>query len=221
MSNGRLINGETVAYPVSSNLNSFAEHQQTGVAPAPSSTGLTQQLAELIVGLEELAATVPTLSIHDYMEAHAQSQSDGARARNEGEGDDLRSIPFSLIRGFQLTQTLINLYQHFQKTSIRSQRACNEFPSRGLSPRRIIDNNFAAGGESRLNHASILLLFSCHHRVADIWALIFSHVRKRAEPSSCEKLRIGSFTPSTKIPLEIVLAIEFQAQLVEHIPYAS
>jgi hypothetical protein len=228
---GGLTDAETAAGAVTGaniNLTSSAGHLETGVESVSSAAGLTQQLAELIVGLGELAATIPPLSIQDCVEAHVQSPGGGTAARSGRERDVVPTPPFSLVRGFQLTQTLINLYQRFQRTSIRSQLPCRDLASFGLPSTQVIDDHFASCDTARLDHASILLLFSCHHRVIDVWELVFSHVKKRiergnypddgsGEPSPCERLRIGSFTPSTKIPLEIVLAIEFQAELLSQI----
>lgn len=207
----------------------------------PISTQIAQQLAELSIDLGKHAATIPPLSIHDSRDAYATFletiETTGDESTTKTQGKPV----FSLKRTFQLTQTLINLYPRLTKTNIRISTPNRSFNFNATSSAAVEDNsrstrNPTASSTSRdiLDHALVLQLLSCHHRVTDTWDLIFSHVYKGIETGKfrpslgedcpCHKLRIGNFIPTTKVPLEIVLSLEFfkqllsQAQqLVEHI----
>ncbi|KMU86847.1 hypothetical protein CIHG_04636 [Coccidioides immitis H538.4] len=113
---------------------------------------------------------------------------------------------------FELTQNLIDLYPPVLK---QIQSFSSKIPS--TTPhmsRRTIDQ------------ASLHQLLSCHHRTLDMWDLVFQHLKRSVEngkcnpkatgsPSPCHRLRIGSFVPTTKVPMELVLAIEFQKLLLD------
>ncbi|KAK2767497.1 hypothetical protein FQN54_003654 [Arachnomyces sp. PD_36] len=197
--------------------------------PVPMETA--QQLAELFLDIGKHIATVPPLSIHDCLEAYNVSLAANG-APNDGPTTNTRREPlFALKTTFQLTQTLINLYPRVQKTNLRvpltsagSNFGANRLEAAENDPRSEQRGQSSFSTSETLDHASVLQLFSCHHRLIDTWDLIFSHVHKGIESgkmgrslgegSPCQRLRIGGFVPSTKVPLEVVLSIEFLRQLL-------
>jgi hypothetical protein len=189
--------------------------------PGSASTALTRQLAELSINLDDQACLMLPLSIHR-------------------PGSDPRpNVPyFSLDRTFQLTQSLVDLYPQFIKTFIHKEPSDLRQPlfdclssldppreppldpipnfdeaSRTSNPAPVLTSNISG----QRNHASILLILSCHHRLIDMWKLMFSHIY--ATPADtlgqhCLKFKIGSFMPSTlssAVPVEIIMIVELAA----------
>lgn len=215
-------------------LNSdFAGNETTAVAQTnreamslPVSTQVAQQLAELFIDLGKHTATIPPLTIYNCQEAYAASLA--ADAHDGSPGGRL----FSIKSTFQLTQTLINLYPLLGKTNMRTSLPTG-LPNFDAPSQEPVGNNSrsahgpttpASNSTEILDHASTLQIFSCHHRLIDGWDLIFSHVHKgiqtgkfrhsMGETSPCQKLRIENFVPSTKVPMEVVLSVEFLRQLL-------
>ncbi|KMU72938.1 hypothetical protein CISG_09952 [Coccidioides immitis RMSCC 3703] len=168
---------------------------------------LGHQLANLFVNLEDNWVSLPPLSIHDDKGAYDRVLAAAAAESPTGQG-----TLFAIVRMFELTQNLIDLYPPVLK---QIQSFSSKIPS--TTPhmsRRTIDQ------------ASLLQLLSCHHRTLDMWDLVFQHLKRSVEngkcnpkatgsPSPCHRLRIGSFVPTTKVPMELVLAIEFQKLLLD------
>ncbi|KAL1969953.1 hypothetical protein VTN77DRAFT_7463 [Rasamsonia byssochlamydoides] len=81
---------------------------------------------------------------------------------------------------------------------------------------------------NRIDHSLVHLLFSCHHRLIDVWHALFVHmktcIRTYSIPSldarhkvHCPQMKIGSYIPSkssTTVPMEIIALQELASQLV-------
>ena len=194
---------------------------QNATKPPSASAALTRQLAELSISLEEHTSLFPPLSIH--------------RERS----DQRTNVPyFSLDQTFHLTQSLIDLYPQFVKVFVsRDSIDLQQPPSNGLnsleasvghasncSPKDSdMTSDIAPIPWPQPNHASILLILSCHHRLIDMWQSIFSHIS--AMPAHtlgqhCLKFKVGSFVPSTTssaVPMEIIMVVELATQLLGRI----
>ncbi|PGH00866.1 hypothetical protein AJ80_09118 [Polytolypa hystricis UAMH7299] len=199
------------------------------------------QLAELSGKLAEHSSTIPKLCIYESTDAYIKA------LREKGISVDMEavrngiSLPplFSISITFQLTQSLIDIYPKFGCSSlyhelpsldpIKSTTTDNPSPSS-------TDESSTTGSTSprdskprkQFCHANVLLMLSCYHRAFDIWEAIFTHIKKNIERgtfyglrtgeiSMCQKLHIGSFVPVTKVPMEIVLAIEFMKHLSDQL----
>ena len=217
--------------PSVSNPKADLQRQTDAVVPtpenaprAPSASGvITRELAQLSISLDEHAALISPLSIH--------------RLNPEQRP---KCPQFSLDRTFHLTQSLIELYPQFIQSFVRgdsspSPRSLSSNlpasepslpqPPNGSNPET---SNSASSSSLKLvpklisqpNQASILLILSVHHRLIDMWELIFGHIH--AMPAHdfgkhCLKFQIGSFVPSmssSAVPMEIIMVVELARQLL-------
>lgn len=212
---------------------------QTASEPLSAPAALTRQLAELLISLEEHASLIPPLSIHRLS---SEQQPSGPYFSL----DRTFHLTQTLIDLYlQLTKTII----HREPTDIRRPPSGslssfepflnpNDLSSPQLSQEHALKPPSSFDGASRTtnvtpvvtsdprphqNHASILLILSCHHRLIDMWESIFSHIP--AIPAHvfgqhCLKFKIGSFvpsTPSSAVPMEIIMVVELATQLLERI----
>ncbi|MCJ1472481.1 hypothetical protein MMC13_001129 [Lambiella insularis] len=203
---------------------------------------LVRKLAELSVSLSELFSTIPPQCKEPsrYRECAAFSLpeiiGDTVNSRGNATPSTKSKAPvpyFSLPDAFHLTQGLIEIYPRFLleslEPSISQPLEDLSLPAtRSTSNCSYVDDRCTAhsarqnpSGRKRLrhDHASVLLILSCHHRVIDIWERVLDHVL--AIPvhllgKHCPRFQIGSFVPSSSlasIPVEIVMCAEFAAQL--------
>lgn len=200
----------------------------------PISTQIAQKLAELSIDLGKHAASLPSLAVHDCRDAYASFPAATETPANGSATTTQNGSLFSPKRTFQLTQSLISLYSQLTKTNLRVSPPTRPFSSNATNSAAAKENyrsmrNYSTFSTTQevLDHALILQVLSCHHRVTDTWDLIFSHVRKGLESGSfgpcliemppCQRLRIGNFIPLTKVPLEILLSLEFLQQLLNQV----
>ncbi|WEW59171.1 hypothetical protein PRK78_004640 [Emydomyces testavorans] len=191
---------------VASSQHQTSDSQHDGRFIPTATKDLAYQLATLFLTLEDHWTSMPPLSIHDDKEAYDRVLASAAAGSSTGRG-----TLFSIVKTFELTQTLIDLYPLVLK--------------KVFSTRSSTTSENAISIDS-IDQASVLQLLACHHRVLDMWELVFRHLQKSVEkgkcggtaagsPSPCERLRIGSFVPATKVPMEVILAIEFQRLLLD------
>lgn len=203
--------------------------------PETGNKSANKLFAELYIQLEAQAVAIPPLSIYKTQGGYSEA----ALAAINAEWQSGRMRVFSIQQIFESSQALVNTYPKFCEEHLGSS-----FQSRGSLEVKSPENSSPSAAPSsgphdsdtralhtkdgRFDHASVFLLLSCYHRAADVWTSLFSHVEYGAmmgrfshgyvgQAHQCQRLRIGSFVPATKVPLEIVLGVEFQKQLVDQI----
>ena len=218
--------------------NSKAENDNTlsgsqGVSdPKLTLLSLTKQLAELSISLVEHTATIPPESIHQtgLLTRHPDTTSETAFDDSNVHSTTLSSpvlinnarkpVPrFSMPHTFQLTQDLIDIYREFVDFITRSET----FRSITTSIFNTNKDTLGRSSAASRDDATVLILFSCHHRVIDMWHRIMGHILLipvHLLGKHCAKFRIGSYVPSsslTTMPLEMIMCSELATQLVDSI----
>ena len=205
-----------------------AHHAEVGPSQKPPQelASLVRIAAELAIKLGEHAATVPPMSIHRLprpwlVEATPTGERNGSVAQSH---DSTRVAPithrpsFAIDDTFHLTQSLIELYPSFVDLAFR--------PSAHSRGEVHTEPSSEAGHETQpeLDHASVLLILSCHHRLVDVWESIFAHfeaVLDRGEQLGrrCGKIAVRSFEPpqAMGVKIQMVLMIQFAEELCAHI----
>ncbi|KAK0121739.1 hypothetical protein ONS95_010025 [Cadophora gregata] len=198
--------------------------------PEPDSArSFVRKLSQLNVDLSDHKATLPPLSIHDDLAPDldvACSQSDG----------------YVLEDTFRLTQSLIEIYPGFlhvfvnptpstQSTTPDSNCSSNDISenNRRSSSSGTASSTTSSNAKQPLDHASILLLISCHLRVVEIYDTLFKHMdvcvsqrgmakNARQAAISAPTLSIGSYTPppSSAVPMQMLLLVQFASQLCSY-----
>lgn len=186
-------------FAVLSNESSLNERK---AAPKICNKGsdLSQNLANLFVSLDNLTGTIPPMEVHD-------------QHRSRGE-----KVPyFSLDHAFQLTEHLVEIYTFFVKTltqiNARASIISHADGSHDLRLSSDLIGNLTKPLSS--DHATILLLLSCHHRLIDMWEYVFQHLAKvpiATIGEHCLKFNIGKFQ-SSSTPLEVIMIVEFASNL--------
>lgn len=204
-------------------------------ADLPESTSdLIRRLSELSTKLYENAEKMPPQTIHD-----PSFNGENSERYNDYSLDDL----------LKLTQDLIDLYPVFLNTFFGPQ---DSQPSTESTPcsdsegilRPFIDSSNIAHSQSVCrsstqnkqiarpapDHSSILLIFSCHLRLIDIWDSMFQHMnmcihqkgvaiteaqKKLSLPAP--KLKVGSYIPppSIAVSMQIHCFIRFTDRLLK------
>ncbi|KAI9736194.1 MAG: hypothetical protein M1834_001079 [Cirrosporium novae-zelandiae] len=155
---------------------------------------------------------------------------------------------FSMEQTFNYAENLVALYPQFISSIIQletpmqslrmnlnsnsisspTQMKHNENPpSQKSTSHSTLTSNHKASRAPRLDHASIFLLLSCHHRLLDVWESVINHLqiktsknagRHNADYSRCVKLKIGSYVPSmtSAVSMYMTLFIGLAEKLAEH-----
>jgi len=197
--------------------------------PAPDSTkSLVRKLSQLNVDLSDHKATLPPLSIHDDL----PHDLDVACPQSE---------KYVLEDTFRLTQNLIEIYPGFLHLFInctpssKSTTPDSDFISTSVEyDERSFSSTASSSTTSShtkepLDHASILLLISCHLRVIDIYDTLFKHMdtcisqrglakNARQAALSAPTLMIGNYIPppSSAVPMQMLLLVQFASQLYNY-----
>ncbi|MCJ1409477.1 hypothetical protein MMC19_003558 [Ptychographa xylographoides] len=205
-----------------------------------SSLALSRQQATFSLSLSEHVALIPPLSIYQLSPAARLaatttiSQSEGS-GHNPSNSHQIRTPRFSIDETFQLTQILIDLYPRFISTIVRRSihpephlpSKSSPFHGKILAEPEGIPLFGNTTPDSSLHpstgrdDAAILLLLSCHHRLIDMWELIFCHISEiptHRFGALCLKFKVGSFVPSastTAVPMEIIMVVELTKELLK------
>ena len=199
--------------------------------PAPDSAkSLVRKLSQLNVDLSDHKATLPPMSVHDDLPPDL----DVACPQSE---------EYVLEDTFRLTQNLIELYPGFLHLfvnctpSSKSTTPDSDFFSTGMSENDGGSSSSSTASSSAtpsrtnepLDHASILLLISCHLRVIDIYETLFKHMdtcisqrglvkNARQAALSAPTLMIGNYIPppSSAVPMQMLLLVQFASQLYNY-----
>ena len=202
---------------------------------------LIRQLSQLSIGLYDHISTIPPQSIHDKAVSFgAGTTKDGSLAA--------KFTSYSPDEIFKLTQDLIDIYPVFLDTFLRGRPSSSESPScynvnartpsaAALTPRDDLCGNtplranvIVPEPKDRHDHASILLLLSCHLRVIDIYDELFKHIAACMRDSTDESMdttqmccpiptvSIGTYTPppSSSVPMQMMLLVHLAAQLADN-----
>jgi hypothetical protein len=174
-----------------------------------------KKLSQLSIELFEHSKTIPPQSIHDPL---APENDDRFAAQNNHAN-------YAIEDTFRLTQAMIDLYPSFL-TALTGQETT------GISGAGILclDKTRTLGSASEsIDHASILLILSCHLRLIGIYEELFRHMQvcvdqrgKAKFPQqallTAPQLRIGSYVPppSTTVPMQMLLILQFASQLYNY-----
>ena len=204
---------------------------------------LIRQLLQLSIGLYDHIGTIPPQSIHDN-----EPQPFAASATIQEGDTTARFTGYSLDETFKLTQDLIDIYPVFIDTFLKGRSSRSETPSCYNVDTRAPNSHASTPQDDhedtnmplhakviaphpgvRQDHASILLLLSCHVRVIDIYDELFKHmalcmsdrefnnIEMEKLEISCQvpNIKIGTYTPppSASIPMQMMLLVHLAAQL--------
>jgi hypothetical protein len=192
-----------------------------------------QKLSQLSLDLFEHSKTVPPLSIHD-------PKSPG----NLGKVAEKFCSDYSVEETFRLTQSLVEVYPNFLSKVVSpssSQISTPSFISRdgdttSISSNSSVDDHSPIQNSSSkpvtrpaLDHASILLILSCHLRLITIYDTLFSHMKicialkgtaslPQQRAVTGPQLRIGAWIPppSSAVPMQVLLLVQFASQLFNY-----
>ncbi|KAH7348436.1 hypothetical protein BKA65DRAFT_476850 [Rhexocercosporidium sp. MPI-PUGE-AT-0058] len=199
---------------------------KANASDADSAQDFVRKLSQLNVDLSDHKTTLPPMSVHDEL----PPELDIACPQNEG---------YVLEDTFRLTQSLIEIYPSFlhlfiNPTSTPSQTTTPEsdwlgtdmFGNDGTSSPDSASSSTLSHAKQPMDHASILLLISCHLRVIDIYDILFKHmdvcigqngVAKTARQAAltAPTLSIGNYIPppSSAVPMQMLLLVQFASQL--------
>lgn len=217
----------------------FSWEDSISTAHPRSQKHLIHQLSQLSIGLYDHMSTIPPQSIHDNGPVpFGDSAACGGCTPSTYTG-------YSLDDTFKLTQDLIDIYPAFIDTFLKghdrsSNPSCHNTntPSTQASspPSDLPGRNAAQASKTspsnpiRHDHASILLLLSCHVRVIDIYDELFKHMAvcmvEVVPPTKAvmdgsfalPELSIGSYNPppSSSIPMQMMLLVHLAAQLSDN-----
>ncbi|KAH9214650.1 hypothetical protein DL95DRAFT_148874 [Leptodontidium sp. 2 PMI_412] len=193
---------------------------------ADSVPSLVRKLSQLNVDLSDHKTTLPPLSVHDVLPPELDVVCP--------QGNE-----YVLEDTFRLTQSLIEIYPIFlhlfinptpssQTTTPDSDwLGTDSFGSSGAEPSSdSTSSSTSSKAKEPMDHASILLLISCHLRVVDIYDILFKHmeicisqkgVAKTARQAAltAPTLSIGNYIPppSSAVPMQMLLLVQFASQL--------
>lgn len=213
--------------------------------PSPKERSLTssarqkavsRDMADLLGGLNDHLEGIPPLSIHSQTSTAPASDiasywtSTGPAAEN-GKGTVIGSFVahgfvFPLDQTFHLTETLVNLYPRFMDAFIRDEQSQSSYFSTSMNSMDHLQSGSLRTHNSWPNHSSIFHMLSCHHRVIDIWDLIFQHIPLCISQNSFKPgeqpyppLKIGEFqsSPQAAIPMEFMMCFSFITQLYDEV----
>ncbi|KAH7412749.1 hypothetical protein BKA64DRAFT_702871 [Cadophora sp. MPI-SDFR-AT-0126] len=198
--------------------------------PEPDSAKtFVRKLSQLNVDLSDHKATLPPLSVHDDLPPELDVACP-------------QSTEYVLEDTFRLTQSLIEIYPSFlhlfinPTPSSKSTTPDSDFLSTGMfendgegSSSSTATSNISSCAKQPLDHASILLLISCHLRVIDIYDTLFKHMdacisqrgmakNARQAALSAPTLSIGNYIPppSSAVPMQMLLLVQFASQLYNY-----
>ncbi|KAG0647640.1 Isoflavipucine cluster transcription factor [Hyphodiscus hymeniophilus] len=193
-----------------------------------SATHCIRQLSELSVSLFEHSNTIPPQSIHDPIpENEVYEEAMSLRAQDYAY--------YTADETFRVTQELIDIYPSFIELFARRNVSLPEESEAQTSPtgdQRVdrlgpIIPNFS--NPERLDHASILLILSCHLRLLDIYDELFKHMEvcieqrgivcnPRQATFSAPQLKIGNFTPpvTAAVSMQILMLVHFATSLCDY-----
>ncbi|KAG4433413.1 hypothetical protein IFR05_011099 [Cadophora sp. M221] len=187
---------------------------------------LVRKLSQLNVDLSDHKTTLPPLSVHDIL----PPELDVVCPQNN---------EYVLEDTFRLTQSLIEIYPSFFHLFISPTPASqtttpdsdwlgtDSFGSGGASSSSdSTSSSTPSNAKEPMDHASILLLISCHLRVIEIYDVLFKHMETCISQNGVAKtarqaaltaptLSIGSYIPppSSAVPMQMLLLVQFASQL--------
>ena len=194
------------------------------IEPNSQQRSLTQcirQLSELSMSLFEHSKTIPPQSIHEPVPENEVYQ----------ETMNFRSqtyASYSTDETFRLTQELIDIYPSF--IDLFTKRKVSHPQARGHTTEEALERLGpiapSLSNPLHLDHASILLLLSCHLRLVDIYDELFKHshvcIKQRGVPGTAAQaqfqmpqLRIGNYVPrsTTAVTMQMLMLFHFATSL--------
>lgn len=215
----------------------WGDHSSTGYQH--SEKQIIHRLSQLSIRLYDHIKTIPPQTIY---EQPPPAQTGSIAATEEAENEHFES--FSLDETFKLTQDLVDIYPVFMDTFLKrrsSQYEARSYhtdspdsqassPCEGLvQMNESTYPNRAIYEPVQRDHASILLLLSCHVRLIDVYEELLKHMaacvgdtthRKPHQHSRCDvpTMKIGQYTapPSSAIQMQLMLFVHLSAQLAEN-----
>lgn len=228
--------------PQQSDLDSFRYSTKWGqsieLLEPQSESVCISKLSNLSRELYEHGNTIPPLTIYDHPPAFM-----GNDRISQGTEDCPDYSNFRVDETLRLTQCLIDIYPTFLNAFLphpisQSSNAGSTWP-----PDRISNTYFGTAqnpsasstGSSQdhtletLDHASILLILSCHLRLINIYEALFHHMKQCYSQLGASitppqatlnvpPLKIGNFTPppSAAVPMQMLLVVQFASQLFNY-----
>ncbi|KAK2737811.1 hypothetical protein FQN57_007369 [Myotisia sp. PD_48] len=180
-----------------------------------STRSIKKQLIEIFSQVEEQLELIPPL--YDHPEEYDTALKTAMIAG--------RPI-WNMAMAFEVTQSLTDIYPKLYSSEFdKSEAPMPLETSSGPSGQSSISAK-GQNATTTFDCASIFLAISCYHQILDMWQSVFLHVEKGCaagrfarerinDPCPCKRLRIGGFVPATKVPMELVLALECQKVLLD------
>jgi hypothetical protein len=228
--------------PQQSDLDSFRYSTKWGQAiellEPQSESDCISKLSNLSRDLYEHGNTVPPLTIYDPPSAFM-----GDDRTSQGTQNCLELSNYRVDETLRLTQCLIDIYPTFLNAFLSHPVSQSSNAGSTLPPDRTSNTYLGTApnlptsltGSSQdhtletLDHASILLILSCHLRLISIYEALFHHMKQcysqggiSVTPSQAAlnvpPLRIGNFTPppSAAVPMQMLLVVQFASRLFNY-----
>jgi hypothetical protein len=228
--------------PQQSDLDSFRYSTKWGQAiellEPQSESDCISKLSNLSRDLYEHGNTVPPLTIYDPPSAFM-----GDDRTSQGTQNCLELSNYRVDETLRLTQCLIDIYPTFLNAFLSHPASQSSNAGSTLPPDRTSNTYLGTApnlptsltGSSQdhtletLDHASILLILSCHLRLISIYEALFHHMKQcysqggiSVTPSQAAlnvpPLRIGNFTPppSAAVPMQMLLVVQFASRLFNY-----
>lgn len=228
--------------PQQSDLDSFRYStkwsQSIELLEPQSESDCISKLSNLSRDLYEHGNTVPPLTIYD-----PPSASMGDDRISQGTQNCLEHSNYRVDETLRLTQCLIDIYPTFLNAFLshpvsQSSNAGSTWPPERksntyLGTAQNLPTSSTGSSQDHtletLDHASILLILSCHLRLISIYEALFHHMKQcysqggvSVTPSqvtlNVPPLRIGNFTPppSAAVPMQMLLVVQFASRLFNY-----
>ncbi|KAF4616217.1 hypothetical protein G7Y89_g15189 [Cudoniella acicularis] len=220
---------EGIAYMIQPHLRGWNSEN----ALPENTSHLIRRLSELGTKLFENAELMPPQAVHDPA-MDGQPIGDGKTDYNKYRLEDL----------LNLTQDLVDLYPIFLNTFFGPQISQGSSPNSDTaspssfdndqtseshdSKRSFPPNTHSTTDKPTPDHASVLLLLSCHLRLINIWVDLFKHMRicirqrgvalteaQKKINLPAPRLRVGAYTPppSVAVSMQMHCFCRFSTQL--------
>ncbi|KAN0095474.1 hypothetical protein V8E51_016185 [Hyaloscypha variabilis] len=200
-----------------------------------SESDCIRKLSQLSTDLFEHSHTIPPMSIYNPPPANA-----GEHGVPQGIQDYSK---YNISETLRLTQALIDMYPAFLNAFLPHPTSQSSNASSTWSFESMSNTHFETAQHSpassttpsqknsahKLDHASILLILSCHLRLINIYEALFHHMRMCVDHRGVMKtpqqatlqvpvMKIGDFAPppSAAIPMQMLLVVQFASRLFNY-----
>jgi hypothetical protein len=194
-----------------------------------------KNLSKLSLDLYEHAAIIPPLSTHPSSPSRNRPEGESEYAGGVAErsiskhvlvADEIRDTEeFPIDDTFHLTTALLDIVCYLDLSYFRNSSQ----PDRTISNENIVESSadaLSALRHSSIDHATIMLVFSCYTRLMDIYECLFGHIKACVEKSilpinraghqvSLPAVKVGSYKVSSSkaIPLQVMTILQLSASV--------